>query len=155
MSSRKPIWSFLIAVLSLTSATVWARECSQANLKGDYAVFEQGSVTFITPNSGFPVGPTPYLYVQTANVTLDGAGNMSGKWSGSFGGVIKTGTFTGTYEVTPECAYSDEVVVVPDDGAPKPPLHHTGFVTGDGEKLELHYIYSDVGTVISGTGKKM
>lgn len=157
MPSRKVMWLFLSMALLLgtTAATAWAHECSQATLKGEYAAFEQGTVVFTTADSGFPHLPTPYLYVLTTNATYDGAGHVSGEWVATFGGFPMTGTFSGTYDVTRDCAYSDELVVVPDGKNPAPALHHKGFLTGEGAMLEIRFIYSDAGTAISGTAKKL
>lgn len=158
MPSRKVMWSFLSMALLLgaTAATAWAQECSQRTLKGEYAAFEQGTVVFMTADLGFPSQlPTPYLYVLTANAKYDGAGHLSGEWEATFAGFPMTGTFSGTYEVTRDCAYSDELVIVPDGGVATPALHHKGFLTGEGTMLEIRYIYTDAGTAISGTAKKL
>jgi hypothetical protein len=151
MFAGKLAWSsLLIAVLlTATAVTGWARHCSEATLKGTYGVFEQGTLMVGPPNPIFP--PAPFPIVTVANPTFDGAGNFSGTFTGSFGGIIVPGTFTGTYKVTSDCAYSDEYLVLPEMEV----SHHTGFITGEGALQEIHYIYSDRGVVTAGTAKKL
>jgi hypothetical protein len=111
MFAAKLAWSSLLIAVMLTTTAVtgWARHCSEATLKGTYGVFEQG-----TDVEGPPIlPPAPFPTVLTANPTFDGAGNFSGTYTRSFGGVIVAGTFTGTYKVTADCAYSDEFLVLP------------------------------------------
>jgi hypothetical protein len=146
MFAKKLAWSsLLIAVLlTATAVTGWARHCSEATLKGTYGVFEQGTDVFGPPNAPFPT-------VLTANPTFDGAGNFSGTFTASLGGTIVPGTFTGTYKVTADCAYSDEFLVLPLNEV----LQHTGFITGEGTLQEIHYIYSHPGVVTAGTAKKL
>jgi hypothetical protein len=149
MFAGKLVWSsLLIAVLlTATAVTGWARHCSEATLKGTYGVFEQGTNMVGAPI--FP--PAPFPTVNSANPTFDGAGNFSGTYTGSFGGIIVPGTFTGTYKVTADCAYSDEFLVLPFMEV----FHHTGFITGEGALQEIHYIYADRGVVTAGTAKKL
>jgi len=121
--------------------------CSLATLHGTYGVWEQG--TFVGKVGPNPPGPYPVDIVASA--TFDGAGNMSGTWSGSFGGVVSPpAPFTGTYTVSPDCIYSDEF----SPGIPGFVLHHWGTMVGGGIFQEIHYIYTDAGTVMSGTVKK-
>ncbi len=157
MVTRKPAWSLvLMALLVFLSASVfkssgqdratgvkphedWSGVCSVATTQGTYGVWEEGQN---------PPG-TPVVIV--GSVTFDGAGNMSGTWSGSFGGnVVPPTPFTGTYTVSPDCTYSDEFSPFPNN--PSVVFHHWGTIIGHGK--EAHYIYSDAGTVISGTAKK-
>ncbi len=126
--------------------------CSLATLKGTYGVVEHGMV--VASNPSFPPIPPPFLVTLSANPTFDGAGNVSGTYTAGFGGFTGTGKFAGTYEVTPDCAYSDELVAHPTGESPLPPIHHTGVITGEGMLQGVVYIYSDEGTVISGTAKK-
>ncbi len=155
MFLRKMGWLFLsvLALLTISAATAWARTCSLETVKGTYGFLEQG--TIVAPTPGFAPFPTPYAAVLTANATFDGAGHFSGIFTASFGGFIVPGTFTGTYDVTTDCTYSDTFVPVPTGRPPQNvALHHFGSITGEGMVQELHYIYSDPGTEISGTGKK-
>jgi hypothetical protein len=120
--------------------------CSLATLQGTYGVWEQG--TFVGKIDGNPPG------IQVAivgRVTYDGAGNLSGTWFGSFGGsVTPTLPVTGTYTVSPDCIYSDEF----SPGGPGFFLHHSGPIVGEGKSQEVHYIYTDAGTVMSGTAQR-
>jgi len=149
MSAAKLAWSSLLiaALLTGTAVTGWARHCSEATLKGTYGVIEQGTDMVGPPN--FP--PAPFPTVNSAFPTFDGAGNFSGTYTGSFGGIVVPGTFTGTYKVTADCAYTDEFLVLPFMEV----LHHTGFITGEGALQEVHFIYSDPGLVTAGTAKKL
>jgi hypothetical protein len=150
MFAGKLGWSsLLLAVLLLGVTTVrgWARECSLETLKGTYGVFEQGTDVVGPPT----LPPAPFPTVLTANPTFDGEGNFSGTFTASFGGVFVPGTFTGTYKVTADCAYSDEFLVLPF----RETLHHMGFITGEGKLQEIHYIYSDPHVVTAGTAKKL
>jgi hypothetical protein len=119
--------------------------CSLATVHGTYGVWEQG--TFVGKIDGNPPG---ILVAIVGSVTYDGAGNLSGTWFGSFGGnVTPTLPATGTYTVTPDCIYSDEF-----SPGPGLVLHHSGPIVGGGIHQEVHYIYTDAGTVMSGTLKK-
>jgi hypothetical protein len=123
-----------------------SRTCSLATVEGTYAVWEQG--TFVGKIDGNPPG---ILVAIVGRVTYDGAGNLSGTWFGSFGGsVTPTLPVTGTYTVSPDCIYSDEFA----PGGPGFFLHHSGPIVGHGIFQEIHYIYTDAGTVMSGTLKK-
>lgn len=161
MSARKLIWSFplVVLLLAVTAGTgwansSWAKECSQRTIKGTYVAFEQGQ--FVTAIPGlFPLGP----FVNTAKASFDGAGNFSGEYVAVIGdGTVRLGQFTGTYTVASDCTYSDDfTVTIP--GIPVPvPLHHKGFISGEGILQEVHYIYVDpsgiVPGVLSGTLKK-
>jgi hypothetical protein len=119
--------------------------CSLATIHGTYGVWEQG--TFVGKIDGNPPG---ILVAIVGRVTYDGAGNLSGTWFGSFGGsVTPTLPVTGTYTVSPDCIYSDEF-----SPGPGLVLHHSGPIVGGGIFQEVHYIYTDAGTVMSGTLKK-
>jgi len=121
-------------------------ECSLATIKGTYGVWEQG--TFVGKIDGNPPG---ILVAIVGSVTYDGAGNLAGTWFGSFGGgVTPWSPATGTYTVSPDCIYSDEFA----PGGPGFVLHHSGTIVGRGIFQEVHYIYTDTGTVMSGVAKK-
>ena len=163
MATRKTGWSLTLVALLFSllvpvvqaqgqelSAGVKAvkapsRGCSLATLKGTYGVWEQGTVVGDLP--GFP--PPPWLFANSAKATYDGTGNLSGTYTGSFGGAIVPGTFTGTYGVNPDCTYSDEFTPLPGFV-----VHHAGTITGAGVSLQIDYIYTDAGLVISGTTRK-
>ncbi len=134
-------------VVAQTNAANDSTPCSLATLKGTYGVLEQGTIVAQLPF--FP--PPPLPVVLAANATYDGAGNESGTFKISVGGGPIAGTFTGTYTVSSDCTYAEEFVATPPGGAP---LHTSGIITGNGTFREIHYIYTDLGRVISGTAKK-
>jgi hypothetical protein len=116
-------------------------------LNGGYGVLEQGAIVKQIP--GFPF-PPPYPVVLAANATYDGAGNESGTFATSIGGLVLTGTFTGTYTVNSDCTYTEEFVATP----PGVSLHVSGVITGSGTFKEIRYIYTDPDRVVYGTAKK-
>ncbi len=142
----------LMVSLLLLAATVAAQEnpvtdlnsCSVATLNGRYGVWEQGTIVPAPAESPVPT-------VLAALATYDGAGNLSGTFKASLGGLTVPGTFSGTYTVDPECTYTETFVANPPGGAP---LHVSGVITGHGTFREIHYIYTDLGRVISGVAKK-
>jgi hypothetical protein len=161
MINRKVTWPFFMAVLlvfffvaqglaqeSPAAATSenCCGKCSLATLKGSYGVLEQGTVVGQIP--GFP--PPPWPVVNSVLATYDGAGNVKGTYTASFGGVIGSGTFTGTYKVKPDCTYSTEFTA-----GPLGVLHETGTITGRGMFQELHLMYTDPFLVATGTAKKI
>jgi hypothetical protein len=138
----------IVVLLTATTGTSWARQCSPETVKGKWVAFEQGTV--VIP------GVPPIPVVLVANVTFDGAGNLSGTYRASVGGFtsVENGTFTGTYTVSADCSYSDFFTPAPQLFGTGP-LHHTGFITGEGILQEAHYIYSDGGgSATSGTAKR-
>jgi len=154
MSVEKIRLSFLLVpvLLTLTTVTSWAGECSRATLKGRFVAFEQGQMVVAVPPI-FDVGP----FILTANPTFDGAGHFSGTYFASANGDIRTGTFSGTYTVLRDCTYSDDftaIVHLPGIGDIPVPLHHQGFISGETILQEIHYIYADPGSAISGTVKR-
>lgn len=123
--------------------------CSLATLKGSYGALEQGQIIAAAPPV-FPQGP----FVNAANATFDGAGHFSGKYIAVIGdGTVRTGDFSGNYTVGSDCTYSDEFIVT---GTPVPglTLHHQGSIAGEGISQEVHYIYKDPISVVSGTLRK-
>jgi hypothetical protein len=144
----------LLLALALLAAPIAAQpnalnnstSCSLATLNGSYGVLEQG--TFLTQLPGSP--PPPFAAVNSVLATYDGAGNVSGTYTASFGGVIVPGTFTGTYTVERDCTYSMEFTALPLGVV----LHETGTITGRGMFQEIHLMYTDPFLVASGTGKK-
>ncbi|HXY50116.1 MAG TPA: hypothetical protein VEI01_11735 [Terriglobales bacterium] len=149
--------SFLLAfvllattVVAQTNAVSDSKPCSLTSLKGTYGVLEQGTIVGQVP--GFPPNfPPPYPIVLAASATYDGAGNLSGTFKISIGGVPLTGTFTGTYTVSSDCIYVEKFLATPPGIVP---LHDSGIITGNGIFREIHYIYTDSDRVISGTAKK-
>jgi hypothetical protein len=163
MVTRKLAWSLVLIALLLflpasivevrgqdpvpgvTTDEASSRGCSLARLQGTYGFFEHGR--YVGQIGQLPPGPFPVAIA--GSVTDDGAGNLSGTYTGSFGGVIVSAPFTGMYTVNPDCTYSDEF-------APGPGLvlHTAGTISGDGMFQETDYIYTDAGIVMSGTSKK-
>ncbi|MFB3923391.1 MAG: hypothetical protein ACE145_16845 [Terriglobia bacterium] len=163
MTTRKAAWLLvLIALLLFVPASlVEARGkgpapglasggdspkvCSLATLEGAYGFFEQG--TYVGKIGQFPPGPFPVAIA--GSISYDGAGNLSGTYTGSFGGYIASASFTGTYLVDPDCTYSDEF-----SPGPGLVLHTAGSISGEGMFQEIHYVGTDAGIVMSGTSRK-
>lgn len=133
-----------IPILAQTNAE-HKKSCSLATLQGTYGDIEEGTVLAQFP--GLPV--PPYPVVLTGTITYDGAGNVSGTFTTSLGGVILPGTGTGTYTVNADCTYSDTII------QPSGPSgHHVGVITGAGMIQEIHTIYTDSWLVASSTLRK-
>lgn len=95
-----------VAALTLLAATVRVAHaedstdaCSVSTLKGAYSVQAQGTVVSQLPN--FPAPPFPFA--EVAIDYLDGAGNISGKFTANVDGVVVPGTVAGTYTVNADC----------------------------------------------------
>ena len=73
--------------------------CSLSTLKGNYSVQGQGTILVQLP--GLP--PPPLLLAEIAIDFIDGAGNITGKFTANAGGVVGSGTVAGTYTVNPDC----------------------------------------------------
>ncbi len=119
--------------------------CSLESLKGTYGAVERGQMVVAAPPV-FPQGP----FVNIANAIFDGAGHFSGEYMAVIGdGTVRTGEFSGKYTVGPECTYTDEFIVT---GTPVPglTLHHQGSIAGEGILQEVHFIYTDPVSVVSG-----
>ncbi len=132
-------------VIGLTADQALSSECSLATLQGAYGFSEQG--TYVGQIGLFPQGPFPVAIAGI--VTYDGAGNLSGSYTGSFGGFIASAPFTGTYTVNSDCTYSDEFTPGGNFF-----LHSAGTISADGMFQEIHYIDADAGIVLSGTSMK-
>ena len=74
--------------------------CSVASLHGTYAIHAQGSIVGQLP-APFPAAPFPFG--EAGIVTLNGAGQLSGKTTVNLGGVVLQPTVTGTYTVNSDC----------------------------------------------------
>jgi hypothetical protein len=75
------------------------KSCSAKSLAGNYLYAQDGFSDGATPGSRSP-------FAQAGRETFDGKGNMSGKYTGNFNGVIQRGTYTGTYTVNADCSGS-------------------------------------------------
>jgi len=135
-----------VPIAAQANAVNNSKSCSLATLNGSYGVLEQG--TFLAQLPGFP--PPPFPAVNSVIATYDGAGNVSGNFTASFGGVIVPGTFSGIYTVNRDCTYSMEFTALPLGVV----LHETGTITGRGMFQEIHLMYTDPFLVASGTAKK-
>jgi len=119
-------------------------ECSLETLKGDYALFGQGTILPLTAS----------IARATAGVlTFDGEGNFSGQATGNTGGAVSEGDFTGKYTVTPECEVLAGIDVTTGPNAGKH-FDEMGSVTGEGESKEIHDIFTTPGWVFTDTLKK-
>ena len=105
--------------------------CSLATLKGSYALFGQGTVTYLSP-------PAPIAHVGI--VTYDGAGHLFGSDTIMLNGAMVPDTFTGSYTVTAECRVSVEI-----NSTAVGLVHELGWIVGAGESHEVRLIGTDPG----------
>ena len=122
----KRLVAFAVVMLIWPFTTPVARaSCSQANLKGAYAVAGQG--TLVTSLPGIPA-PAPWAESSLAN--FDGAGGLSGKGTVNIGCVVLNITFTGTYNVNSDC--TGDVTIDTNSGIT---VHHAIVVIGNGKRF--------------------
>ena len=76
-----------------------AGSCSLNTLKGNYSV--QGLGTVVAQVPGWPA--PPFAMAEEARYSLDGAGNLSGKFTANVDGTLVKQTLQGTYTVKPNC----------------------------------------------------
>ena len=133
-------------LIGLTPANASQGHCGQATLNGKYGALEQGTVLV---DLGVGVTP-PFPFALSAIASFDGEGNISGTFWASFGGVPRSGPFTGTYTVNPDCTYSDTITP---EGMPS--AYRVGAITGDGQDQELQTIYTDEWWVVYGTLRRI
>jgi hypothetical protein len=114
-----------VALIGLFTTPVVQATCSQANLKGAYAVAGQGTLVASLP--GIPA-PAPWAESSLAN--FDGAGSFSGKGTVNIGGVVLNITFTGTYTVNSDC--TGDVTINTNLGLT---VHHAIVVIGGGQRF--------------------
>lgn len=117
--------------------------CSLASLQGAYGLLGQGTVYNAMP--GFT---PPFPAAHSGNLTADGAGNMSGSDTMTLEGVVIPDTFTVTYTVRRNCAYSSTITT--SVGV----FHETGTITGSGQLQQINKIMTDPGMVWVDTVKK-
>lgn len=111
--------------------------CSLETLKGTFGNLELGSV------------PAASAFLAlSATATYDGKGNLSGTATLNNNGAVVTAPYTATYEVNPDCTYSD---VITFGGQTS---QRAGTITGEGTDQEVQVIYTDAGIVASGILKK-
>lgn len=128
-------------VNSVRAATV----CSVASLQGSYALYGQGTITGEIP--GFPPPPFPTNHVGIAN--FDGAGNFSGSETASVNGFAGPATFTGTYNVNPDCTVTATLT-----NSLGLTANESGVISGNGQFQEIHLIVTNEGWVFDETLKK-
>ena len=116
-------------------------ECSVATLRG----------TYIFSNDGFTVGAggeqQPFAF--SGIESYDGAGTMTGIFSGSANGVIDEDVvYTGTYTVNADCT-SELTTVDPVTGE----NHYDQFVDPSGDEFE--FVQTDEGVVSAGSERRV
>jgi hypothetical protein len=77
-----------LAVLAFAGVPATAATCSNASLSGTY---------------GFVHGISAISIKVAGQFEADGKGGLSGTYTESYSGRITTGTFTGTYSISPDC----------------------------------------------------
>jgi len=125
--------------------------CSLETLKGDYALFGNGTIPVQLP--GFP--PPPVAIATSGTLTFDGKGGFVGgdthnlQNTSGLGGAVGPVTFYGTYTVSSDCEVS--AVINSSNGLI---LNEVGSITGDGDFKEIHDIFTNPGWVFTDTLKK-
>lgn len=99
--------------------------CSLSSLKGSYGLDRQG--TLVTSILGLPA-PAPWG--EVAFEDFDGAGTFSGKATVDAGGVVVSGTVTGTYTVNRDCTGTKTVKT-----SIGVTVHEAIIVTGGGQRM--------------------
>jgi hypothetical protein len=116
-------------------------ECSVATLRGTYAYSYDGFII----GAGGEQQPFAFSGIES----YDGAGTMTGIYSGSTNGVIDEDVFyTGTYTVNPDCT-SELTNVDPVAGE----THYDQFVDPSGD--EFTFVQTDEGVVASGSERRV
>ncbi len=101
--------------------------CTNADARGDFGYQFQGWV------QSDPRGPF-LLFAETGRWTADGAGNYNGSSTFSYGGKFFTHTFTGTYQINPDCSGS---AIVPKDSLGSTNLKFYWVIVEPGEEILL------------------
>jgi len=117
--------------------------CSLSTLKGNYSMQAQGTVIAQFP--GLPVPPFPFA--EVAIDFIDGAGNITGKFTANAGGLVILGTVAGTYTVNPDC--TGTISLLTDLGIP---VNETFLILRNGG---LRLVDTDSYVVITRTMEKM
>jgi hypothetical protein len=115
--------------------------CSLATVRGEYAVYGQGTVFVGSP-------PQAGLEVDVGLATIDGKGNLKGSLTFSFNGKIFRTAYTGAYLVNADCTIS---LTIQDDLGEH--LQQEGVVLEQGE--EIRFIGTDPGRVIARVAKRL
>lgn len=134
-----------------TTAEAEDAACSLALAAGKYAFSDSGTVVAI--------GATTVNYPRAADalLTLDAAGNISGKVTASLNGLVTHSTFSGTYTVNPDCTGT---VTFSESG--NPIITATADLFWDDNMRESRFIFTSAAaggtpleTVINGTARKL
>ena len=136
--------AMLLAGLAAASRAQDAKTgCSLSTLKGNYSMQAQGTVIAQFPS--LPVPPFPFA--EVAIDFIDGAGNITGKFTANAGGVVILGTVAGTYTVNPDC--TGTISLLTDLGIP---VNETFLILRNGG---LRLVDTDSYVVITRTMEKM
>jgi hypothetical protein len=95
---------YRIVMAALSGASLCAAQCSLDMVRGTWAGYYTGYITMSIPGSSTPV-PTPAA--QLIVEKIDYQGRMTGSGYANVGGKVISGTFTGNYQVNPDCTGSD------------------------------------------------
>lgn len=76
--------------------------CSQTTIRGNYG-YDISGTFFLSPT-------VPLQLASVGRMTFDGAGNMTGTDTNSFGGLITVNPITGTYQLARDCTGTLTVV---------------------------------------------
>lgn len=120
-----PTGKHAVGALPVVHAQDQNSGCSNASLKGAYAVAGQG--TLVTSLPGLPA-PAPWAESSIAN--FNGAGTFSGKGTVNIGGAVLNVTFTGTSTVNSDC--TGDVTINTNLGLT---VHHAIVVIGGGQRF--------------------
>lgn len=103
--------------------------CSNASLKGAYAVEGQGTVV-ASPGTGFPAPPFPFGEASLARFNGDGTGSASATVNFGGGVVLNAFPVTINYSVKPDC--TGNLTVSTSLGLD---IHEAFVVTGGGQRF--------------------
>lgn len=131
----------LVYLLGHSQSAMAQPQCSEATLRGTYIYSYDG----FTVGEGGEQQPFAYSGIES----YDGAGTMTGVFSGSTNGVIDQDVlYTGTYTVNADCT-SELTTVDPVAGE----LHFDQFVDPSGD--EFRFAQTDEGVVASGSERRV
>lgn len=140
-SATAPRLATLGAILSffLTASVAVAEPvCTQATMIGTYVTYETGTVGAGTTG----VAST----ASVGKVTYDGRGNGQASGTGSTGGVISRGTYSGTYTVNSDCTGKKNF-------GGTSGINYDFVITADGR--EIVYVITNTGMVVSGRAVRL
>ncbi len=139
----------LLRIVLTVSATLIAainagaqEHCSTAHFRGVFGALAQGDLIFVPPGSGIPTGPT----ARVARVDVDGNGNATVHATLSFAGLIFQESYSGPYQVNPDCTMT-VTLNVPFPGGLVIPLTFDGAISGDMRQNDI-MIVNPPGTTV-------